>query len=204
MIPIDPNSESTLLLNSYYHPIGFISAKDSIRLLINNTANGIDASGNSYPWKNFDVKNISPSWENNSIKPFKDHPCLRTSNRFYFIPTVLVLKDSFNNRISKSNSISLRKLYRHYNGICQYCLEKIPYELATQDHWFPKHKGGTNHDFNLVLACKSCNGKKSNKFPYYNVLNQPVKPRPIIHNFHELKRNELKHCRTEWKPYLYS
>lgn len=30
----------------------------------------------------------------------------------------------------------------------------------TVDHIMPKSKGGTDDDWNLVTACRSCNGKK--------------------------------------------
>lgn len=32
--------------------------------------------------------------------------------------------------------------------------------LATLDHWLPRSRGGTWEMFNLVLACRPCNGEK--------------------------------------------
>jgi 5-methylcytosine-specific restriction endonuclease McrA len=44
---------------------------------------------------------------------------------------------------------------------CYYCEKSLTFKTATVDHLTPKSKGGDNDEFNLVLACKKCNGEKS-------------------------------------------
>lgn len=201
MIPVDPHYESTLILNSHHQAMGFLTARAVMRHLINKSVKGIDASGNFYMWE---PENVSaPSWKDISVDVYPDQPCLRSAHKEYAIPTIVILQNSFGMKAKNKDSISLRKLYNHYKGTCQYCLEKIPFSVATQDHWYPREKGGSNHDFNLVLACRSCNAKKANIFPYHNVLGQPVKPKPIVQSVYRVSLSDGRPCREEWKPYLF-
>jgi hypothetical protein len=199
MTPVNPQWKTTLILNSHYQPAGFLSARAVIRHLINGSVKGFDANGNCYGWKSEVEK--APSWESGNISLYHEHPCLRGGMKAYAIPTVVILQSSFGMKKMKNQFVSLRKLFSHYRGTCQYCLEKIPYSQATEDHWYPKEKGGSNHDFNLVLACKSCNSKKANHFPFLNVLGKPVKPKPICS--HVVIVPDGVDVRAEWRPYLY-
>lgn len=58
--------------------------------------------------------------------------------------------------------------------LCQYCGKDLTQEArdATADHIIPKDSGGTDEDSNLVAACRTCNGRKSNKviirMPWFN------------------------------------
>jgi hypothetical protein len=56
-------------------------------------------------------------------------------------------------------------LYRKYRGRCHYCTIKLAFEGSTIDHKRAQSKGGTYEKRNLVLACQSCNGEKSD-MPY--------------------------------------
>ncbi|MBX3309702.1 MAG: HNH endonuclease [Cryobacterium sp.] len=46
---------------------------------------------------------------------------------------------------------------------CSYCGRPIEGSDATADHVTPLDKGGVSEDWNLVAACRKCNGTKSNK-----------------------------------------
>lgn len=201
MIPIDPQTESTLILNSHYQAMGFLTARAVMRHLINGAVKGFDSAGGCYGWKPDNVG--APSWSDVTISVVGDQPCLRGGSRAYAIPTVVILQNSFGMKVKKKESISLRKLYSHYRGTCQYCLQKIPFSIATQDHWYPRDRGGSNHDFNLILACQPCNSKKANIFPYFNVEGKPVKPKPIVSAVHRVTLPDGRNCRDEWRPYLY-
>lgn len=59
-----------------------------------------------------------------------------------------------------------KKLYDNQDGICAYCFNKMTFEnnqrnTVTRDHVVPVSKGGPRAMFNLVGACSSCNGLKS-------------------------------------------
>jgi 5-methylcytosine-specific restriction endonuclease McrA len=173
---------------------------------------GIDAVGNAVSWHGADLvlgEGINTlRWFNNEVSLFDDQPCLRSApdqltgeDRCWAIPTILVCTRNFGHRPKSGQSISLRRLYDIYKGVCQYCYEKIPYSAATKDHCLPKSKGGSNDDFNLVLACWECNNKKDSHFPYYDIHGKEVKPLKGI-NLHQIVP-EGTVIREEWKPYLY-
>jgi len=46
---------------------------------------------------------------------------------------------------------------------CSYCNKEMDKKKLTRDHMVAKTKGGSEEDFNMTWACRSCNSKKSNK-----------------------------------------
>lgn len=48
---------------------------------------------------------------------------------------------------------------------CVYCNEEVPEEERSMDHIYPKSKGGTLANANLLPSCKSCNVKRGVVFP---------------------------------------
>jgi len=59
----------------------------------------------------------------------------------------------------------IRRQYTNQKGRCYYCQQKAgkDYEI---DHVIPLSRGGTNYPSNIVIACRSCNRKKNDKFPH--------------------------------------
>lgn len=59
------------------------------------------------------------------------------------------------------------KLLQQHDNKCYYCGVELRNEegklMATRDHIVPLSRGGTDEISNIVPACKSCNGSKSNK-----------------------------------------
>ncbi len=49
------------------------------------------------------------------------------------------------------------KLLEKYDFTCQYCGRKAPEVTLEIDHIYPKSKGGTDDESNLIVACKDCN-----------------------------------------------
>lgn len=57
----------------------------------------------------------------------------------------------------------------HRDGFaCRYCGDKPGCDLLEVDHLVPRRRGGSNHSSNLAAACKTCNGRKSDRifFPH--------------------------------------
>lgn len=210
---VTPQAKTSLLLDRNYQPFAVCTARAAIRHLMSERVKGIDAMGNVASWSGTDLnlsedKAASLRWFNNEVSLFNDQPCLRSApdattgeERQWAIPTILVCTYHFGFRRRKGQSVSLKTLYSVYKGVCQYCYEKIPYSSATKDHSFPRSKGGTNDDFNLVLACWQCNNKKDNIHPYYDVNGKEVKPINI--NSHLFFMPEGVAIREEWKPFLF-
>lgn len=70
-------------------------------------------------------------------------------------------------------SITLTKVYKRYNGICQICGKKISFDCDSNcndypsiDHITPIAKGGLHQWNNVQLACRGCNSAKgANIYP---------------------------------------
>lgn len=56
--------------------------------------------------------------------------------------------------------MSLRVLWEEQGGLCWYCRRRVRSKDGTVDHVLAKHRGGTNHKTNLVMACNRCNREK--------------------------------------------
>jgi hypothetical protein len=208
---VTPETKTTLLVNKNYQAFAFCNARAAIRHLMTGKAKGIDAAGNPISWNGLEDNGIqsSRSWVGNQVELHEDQPALRSApnnitgeDTLWAIPTILVCSHRFGLNGKGCNNVSLRSLYNLYRGTCQYCLEKIPFHTATKDHSLPKSKGGTNDDFNLVLACKPCNNEKDSIFPYFNVNGEEVKPKrrsPVAVLVETAPR-----IRSEWSPYLHT
>ena len=191
MIAVEPNTRTSLVLNRNYQSLGvYCTAKAAIRHLMTGRMKGIDADGNVY------------SWGQENIALHEDQPCLRSAhNRHWPIPTILLCTQHFGFHSRKGENITLKNLYKAYKGTCQYCLNPIPLSQATKDHLYPKSKGGTDHVFNLVLACRKCNSEKDSTYPYFDVNGKEVKSKNLLLSNAYLADNE--DIRNEWKPYLF-
>ena len=63
-----------------------------------------------------------------------------------------------------------QELFR--KGICHYCGGHFPPEELTWDHIVPVARGGRSTKGNMVVACRSCNQKKSCLTPAEQLLNE--------------------------------
>jgi len=214
---VTPEERTTLLLNRNYQAFGFCSARAAIRHLVTGRIKGMDADGNVVTWDGTDLDYVpgtggnyssTLSWKEGNITLYEGHPYLRSAPNHitgeeskHFIPTIAICSHHFGFHKRKGENVSLKTLYSIYKGTCQYCLGRIPMSQATKDHVYPKSKGGTNDDFNMVLACRKCNSEKDNIFPYFNVEGAEVKPKKVFNTtLFALDNGEI---REEWKQFLY-
>lgn len=215
MIPTDPSEKTTLVLNRSYQAFSFFTARATIRHMMNGRVVGVDAEGNQASWDGTDLdlregSASSLNWSDMTVALYQDQPCLRSApnpvtgeEKRWPIPTVVLCNHHFGYHNRKKGTVtSLRTLYNASKGVCQYCLEKIPYSAATKDHCYPKSLGGSNDSFNLVLACRSCNNLKGSIFPHYDINGDEVKPLP--HRVGPIGiLPQGVHLRSEWRPYLF-
>lgn len=214
---VDPDDQTTLLLNKFQEPFGVCTAKAAFRHLITGRVVGVDASDVHYSWDGYatdlpreERMKLRPSyinWQSGNVQIFEDQPALRSAPDFdgkekaWFIPTIARCNHQFGYRVRGNRDISLRKCYEIYRKVCQYCMKPIPFSEATKDHLYPKSRGGSNHEFNIVLACRRCNNNKDSQFPVLNVNGEEVKPRKALPSGMFLPPDNL--LRTEWKKYLF-
>lgn len=197
---VNPNKATTLALNAYYSPIGFFSARDAFHHLMTGGVKGFDRHMNIIEW---DAKGDNTiCWRKRNVDVFDDQPALRTSSTAWPVPTIVVLQNYTGfPKQNKKRTATLRQLYAIYDGVCQYCLKPITHAQATKDHSVPKSKGGSNFVENLVLACKRCNTKKSNRFPFANANGVEVKPKALT-DLHFLSLAKKVEKRPEWETFL--
>jgi 5-methylcytosine-specific restriction endonuclease McrA len=125
----------TLLLDTYYQPLGIIGWQKAINLVIQEKAEILK------PGEQF-VSSIS-------IK-FNVPRVLRLFRRGYH---------------KYKASFSKRSVFMRDRGACAYCNIQMSYKAATIDHVVPRCQGGTNSWTNVVTACQTCNGKKAGRTP---------------------------------------
>lgn len=84
-----------------------------------------------------------------------------------------------NEYIKPPNETIRNRIYQRDNYLCQYCQDNLFSKKRSRclDHVIPYSRGGTNHESNLVTACKRCNEKKGAKTPDeagMKLLNDPL------------------------------
>lgn len=215
MIPVNPDKKTTLVLDRHHISYGrFTTARRTIQQMIKGRVKGIDASGQDVSWNGVDIQNLDGpgtkyNWEDGTVMLFDDQPALRSApnpvtgeETLWPVPTLIVCKFHLGvPQKAGSRSVSLRTLYNISKGICEYCGDKIPFDQATKDHVYPRDLGGSNDDFNLVLACRRCNSKKSNIYPYMNK-DGKLPEGVTIHDFLSYMYEGVE-IRKEWEKYLY-
>ena len=162
-----------LVLSSSYHPIGVISIKRAICMIVSERAERLHTDPNTKirsPSVSFDAPLV--------VRTVNSH---NTFRHLYLPPT--------------KENIFLRDRYT-----CQYCGRVCKYDEATIDHIIPKSRGGQHTWKNLVTACPQCNNKKGNRLPEeagMTLLKRTYTPLWISKYYQE------DECPEEWLPYLY-
>jgi len=190
---VNPNDRTTLLLSFTYEPMTVITARAAIHHQITRKGKGIDSHGILFEF-------------GQESTPYPNNPVLRSAHDVHIVPTVMICSAKFIPiHRNPDRYLTIREIYNLYKGVCQYCLKKISLNEATRDHHYPKSLGGTNHDFNLVLACKKCNCIKDSLYPYRNVRGELVKPK-ILNKVSKQGSliGDSTNFREEWKPFLFN
>lgn len=163
----------TLLLNSTYECIKFISDRKLFKLLCNDKVEILEEWDEEI---NF--------WNQQKIK----YPAVvRLTYTVRWIPTKLKYSPK---------GIFQRDQYR-----CQYCNKAFMGDELTIDHVFPKSRGGQFSWKNCVTSCRICNNYKKNRTPEEAgmvLIRTPTVPKiTILNEYHILS---LKH--SSWKDYI--
>lgn len=187
---VKANDRTSLLLDSAWMPINVLTARATFHHFLKDRIIGVDKNTAQFNFENW--------FENASL--YKDNPALRSASNVWPIPTLCVVTDKFFKKPRKKE-YSFDELCLFYKNTCQICLNKFPKKLLSIDHVCPKSKHGHDMTSNKILACKSCNSKKGDKYPYYNKEGKQLKGTKIPPNYifidDGMKRNE-------WNPFLFS
>ena len=156
-----PSQDLCLILTQSWQPFGVTTAKEGIKKLMRGSfrkkANikAVDKNGNAHKFDDWIDK----------ADYFDDQPMLAGVSRNYPVPTVLITNSLYFYK-PRVRNVSIKILYKHFNGKCQICGKVKDIKLMSKEHILPKSKGGTNAPDNLTLTCKTCNAKKADIFPY--------------------------------------
>lgn len=164
----------TLLLNSTYECIGFISDRKVFKLLAK------------------DKVDVLESWEGQKISFGRDNNINH--------PAVLKLKHHVR-WIPRKVRFNRTAVFRRDQHVCQYCSKALTPVKLTLDHIFPRSRGGENSWRNCVTCCFECNNKKGPRTPEearMTLIRKPLTPQLTITSEYAL----MKHKHESWKNYI--
>lgn len=127
---------SVLLLNQNYVPIGVISWKRAVGLVIGRQK--------AHILEEYSIKN---------------------SNGFDAAVVRLMVRSPDPHSVWEKQRFSKRHVFMRDNWECLYCGVGLSSSTATMDHVMPKSRGGKTNYENCATSCKKCNSKKDNKTP---------------------------------------
>lgn len=166
-------SKKTLLLNSSYEVLSFITERRMLKLLIKDKAEIISHWDDYISWKTGKIKH----------------------------PAILRLKHHVKRNFVNTN-FSRFAIVKRDKSQCQYCDKKLMPSQITIDHVIPKSKKGATSFMNCVVSCHACNNKKGDKTLEQSgmvLLRKPTHPsftaKYFIHDNHE-------QWHSDWNDYL--
>ena len=140
----------TLKLDSAYKPVGIVSWRDALVLIITEKAYAVEVY----------------------------ETYVRSAREIFQLPSVIALKRFVNvdflRPVCSRKNIILRD-----GNICLYCGGDFHTDDLTMDHVVPKSQGGVKSWENIVASCKPCNQKKGNRTPEKAGMRLLKEPRPL-------------------------
>ena len=126
----------TLKLDSAYKPVGIVSWRDALVLVITKKAYAVEVY----------------------------ETYVRSAREIFQLPSVIALKKYIDFDFLRP-SCSRKNIIFRDDSTCQYCYQEFSPEELTMDHVIPRSRGGKRTWENIVCSCKKCNQKKGNRTP---------------------------------------
>jgi len=140
----------TLKLDSAYKPVGIVSWRDALVLVITEKAYAVELY----------------------------ETYVRSAREVFQLPSVIALKRFVN--IDFLRPVCSRKnIILRDEDTCQYCGCNFHTDDLTMDHIIPKSQGGDKSWENIVASCKACNQKKGNRTPEQAGMKLLKEPKPL-------------------------
>lgn len=165
----------TLVLNSSFEFLGFVSWKAAICMAVTNRIVVLEEYSKEVHSPSITMK----------------------------VPAVVRLRNYV--RVSYERitfvSYSKRNVHLRDNYVCQYCNERKKSDRMGIDHVLPESRGGKTTWENTVSSCNSCNAVKGAQTPQeagMKVLRVPKRP----HGFREIIRIKIGEICSLWEKYL--
>lgn len=217
---VKSDTKTTLEISSHWFPVRVMTAKETICSLMRERIEWVDGLNHNHVCVfhalDADLNNHNwSSWYENRSELIASgrYPLLKTANRTIPVPTILRIMSYHDNpsihKVSRKVP-SLQELLVEYDYTCMLTgvrydpSEFDPKEIFNKDHVLPKSKGGTNDDFNLVLATKEANTAKGDTYPYKRKDGKLLKGRPLKRRaiFPHLNLTNVN-IRPEWEGILF-
>jgi len=187
----------TMLITQERMYVGVCTAKDAVKKLVrrgrkdlkNPAVLAVDRHDNSVCWED---------WvENQSIHHDKQ-PYMRSVDKLFAVPTILLCSDAMFYKINKKKRITRSFLYNYFKKTCQICENVYSIKQMSIEHIHPRSLGGDNSPENLTLTCKKCNSRKGSQTPYFSKSGRELKGV----NIYSSNRQSSDIRREEWRRYL--
>lgn len=224
MKAVRPEARTTLLLNANYLPINITTARAAFNHVITGRVKPIDRFGmpHGFPedekgklimdirehyW--FLFKDVLKGKEAPDKEPvpydesegiyFSDQPVLRSGSEVWPIPTVALTTTRFFKH-KATGKVTIQRLAKHYNNICQICEQRFPTSELTIEHVMPQKLDGPTDPVNCLPTCRACNSQKADIYPYFDVngknLDDKIRALPSFVVAEGTER------RREWENYI--
>ena len=144
--------QSVVVFSKNYLPVSRVNIRRAITLLVTGKAEPLDFSGNGYS--------------------------VHSPSIVLFVPQEIRLTMTDAERVWKLPPVNRREVLRRDKYACQYCGNT---KKLTLDHVIPRSKGGKHSWDNVVIACESCNSRKSDRTPAQAGMILRTKPKAPIH-----------------------
>jgi 5-methylcytosine-specific restriction endonuclease McrA len=145
---------SVVVFSKNYLPLARINIKRAIVLLVTDQAEPLDFGMEMTVWQ------------------------VRSPNRVIEVPEQIRLKGVNPERFWKVPPVNRREVLKRDHHSCQYCGST---KKLTLDHVMPRSRGGSHTWDNVVAACESCNGRKSDRTPQEAGMPLRNKPKAPVH-----------------------
>ena len=155
-------SDSVLVLNFTYEPLGVVDLPRAVRLLFARKVEILHRGARE----------------------------VRTTSLAFPLPSVVRML-YYVRRARKRVALTKKNVLLRDDYTCQYCGVKGE-RMMTVDHVVPRSKGGASTWENLVCACMRCNNRKNNRSPEHANMRLKRRPKaPKYIPWIRVKRNTL-------------
>lgn len=162
-------SAPTLVLNKSWVVVSITTVRNALSLLYSGSARAICP-------ETYEIHDFH-SWAELRVLPHEQ--CIRTISRKIRVPEIILLVN-YDGYPKRGVTFSRKNIYKRDDYTCQYCGSKPGISELTIEHIVPRSHGGRSTWANCVLACTTCNKKKSNKTleeTGMKLLRKPFKPK---------------------------
>ncbi len=181
-----------LTLNSHWVPIQTTTVQEAIGLVAKGSAVIIDT-------QTYEVHDLD-TWNDVSVAKKKLEGAVIRSEHLALVPPDVIRLTKYEKMGERSVIFSRRNIFKRDRYTCQFCGGQPGTKELTIDHVQPRSRGGEGTWENCVLACVSCNKRKSNRTP--KEAKMPLRKVPIRPTWKMLAQVSPSARRESWKSFL--